>query len=347
MVCFSCTAPVRKIEAFLRFFGRAKIVNLLAKRYPKMIDPQAQTLINQMSAFGASPLSSMSPVEVRQQYLVIQTLQGGEPEPVNQVQDRDLPGLAGNIPVRIYTPHGSEPFPILVYFHGGGFVIGNIATHDPLCRTLANEVECIVVSVDYRLAPEHKFPAAVDDAYAATQWVAANAAEINGDPRRIAVGGDSAGGNLATVVALKARDQGEPIPIYQVLIYPVTDATQSQPSYEEYQEGYLLTKDNMSWFFSHYLSSDTDVKNPYLSPLWAPDVQGLPPGLVITAEFDPLRDEGEAYATRLQAAGIPVVCSRYSGMIHGFCLMSEILDQGKKAIAEVVAALRTAFIVHN
>lgn len=307
------------------------------------VDPQAQALIDK-AALGAPILSSLSPGEVRQLYVIMQALRSGKPEPVSQIKDRDLPGLDENIPVRIYTPQGSEPFPILVYFHGGGFVMGNIETHDPLCRLLANRIGCIVVSVDYRLAPEHQFPAAVEDAYAATQWVAANATEINGDPKRIAVGGDSAGGNLATVVALIARDRGEPTLVYQLLLYPVTDATQSQASYEEYREGYLLTKDDMIWFFNHYFSSDTDTKNPYLSPLWAPDVKGLPPALVITAEFDPLRDEGEAYATRLQEAGVPVVCCRYNGMIHGFCLMPEILDQGKKAIEKIVAALRTAFI---
>lgn len=308
------------------------------------VDPQAQVLLDQIAALGVPSVSSMSPTAARQIHLTIRRL-AGELESVGQVQDLALPGLAGNIPVRIHTPQASGPFPVLIYFHGGGFVSGNLETHGPLCRTLANKVGCIVVAVDYRLAPEHKFPAAVDDAYAVTQWVASNASEINGDSTRIAVGGDSAGGNLAAVVALIARDRGGPTLVYQVLIYPVTDATQSSPSYEEYREGYLLSKKDMIWYFNHYLPSDADRKNPYLSPLWASDVKDLPPALVITAEYDPLRDEGEAYATRLKEAGVPVVCSRYNGMIHGFCQMGGVLDQGNKAIEEMVAALRTAFAI--
>ena len=245
--------------------------------------------------------------------------------------------------MRIYTPQGSGPFPVLVYFHGGGWVIGNVDTHDPTCRTLTNAAGCVVVSVDYRLAPEHKFPAAVDDCYAATQWVAANAAAINGDSSRIAIGGDSAGGNLTAVVAIEARDKGGPPLVFQLLVYPVTDYSFSTPSYRDNGDGYLLTKDSMVWFWDHYLRSEADGQDYRASPLRASDLTGLPPALVITAEYDPLRDEGEAYAARLQEAGVSVTCTRYDGMIHGFYGLTAVVDQARKAVEESVAALRASF----
>jgi acetyl esterase len=262
---------------------------------------------------------------------------------VANVVDRHVPGPAGTIPVRVYTPAGQAPFPVLVYFHGGGWVIGSVETYDVLCRALTNAAGCIVVSVDYRLAPEHKFPAAAEDAYAAAKWVATNAAAVAGDAARIAIGGDSAGGNLAAVVALMARDRGAPSLVHQLLVYPVTDAACATVSYRENADGYLLTKAAMHWFWDHYTRSDTDRNQVYASPLRAPTVRGLPPALVITAEFDPLRDEGEAYAARLREAGVPVTVTRYEGMIHGFFGMAAVFDQGKQAIAQAAAALREAF----
>ena len=306
------------------------------------LDPQAQAVLEQMADAGLPPLGSVS-VEETRQGMVAATAAGEEPEPVAKVEDRSIPGPGGQIPVRIYTPQGSGPFPILVYFHGGGWVIGNVDTHDPTCRTLTNAAGCVVVSVDYRLAPEHKFPAAVDDCYAATQWVAANAAAINGDSGRIAIGGDSAGGNLTAVVAIEARDGGGPPLVFQLLVYPVTDYSFSTPSYRDNADGYLLTKDSMVWFWDHYLRTEADGQDHRASPLRASDLTGLPPALVITAEYDPLRDEGEAYAARLQESGVSVTCTRYDGMIHGFYGLTAVVDQARKAVDESVAALRASF----
>jgi acetyl esterase len=307
------------------------------------LDPQAQALLDQMAATGAPPLHAQSVEEARQAVAAFAQL-GGDPEPVSRVEDRKLPGPDGAIPVRIYTPAGSGPFPLLVYFHGGGWVLCDIETHDPVCRNLANAARCIVVSVDYRLAPEHKFPAAADDCYAATQWVVNNATLINGDPDRVAVGGDSAGGNLAAVVALMARDRGGPALAFQLLVYPATDYyTPGTPSYQQNADGYFLTRDDMVWFWNHYLNGAADAANPDACPLRAASLAGLPPALVITAEFDPLRDEGEMYSARLRGSGVAAELARYDGMIHGFFSMAGVLEQGRNALALAAAQLRTAF----
>ena len=241
----------------------------------------------------------------------------GEKPHVAKVVDRLIPGPGEQIPIRIFTPEGKGPFPVMVRFHGGGFWMGSIDTEDVPSRIQANAVGCIVVSVDYRLAPEHKFPAAVEDCYAATEWVFKNASTIDGDPSRVGVSGGSAGGNLATVVALMSRDMGTASPICQVLMYPVMNHAFDTLSYEENAEGYLLTKEGMENCWNLYLRNKEDGQNPYASPLRAEDLSGLPPALVITAEYDPLRDEGEAYAARLQEAGVSVTCTRYDGMLHG------------------------------
>jgi acetyl esterase len=295
-----------------------------------------------MAALGMPPLGSLSPQETRAQ-MVLQRAAAPPGQPVARVEDRAIPGPAGEIPVRIYTPDGDAPFPVLVYLHGGGWVLGNVETHDATCREVANAAGCIVVSVDYRLAPEHKFPAGPEDCYAAYRWVADTSASFGGDASRIAVGGDSAGANLATVVCLMVKERGGRMPAFQVLIYPATDYAFDKPSHRENAEGYLLTTDSLRWFWDHYLNSDADAANPYASPLRADDLTGLPPALIITAEFDPLRDEGEAYGDRLRAAGVPVVVSRYDGMIHGFFGMSLIVDKAKQAVGEVAGALKTAF----
>ena len=310
------------------------------------LDPQARALLDQMAAAGGQPLSSLSVEDSRQAVLAFPQL-GGDPEPVAEVEDRDLPGPDGAIPVRIYTPAGNGPFPVLVFFHGGGWVVCDLDTHDPVCRSLARAAECIVVSVGYRLAPEHKFPAAADDCYAASQWVMNNTPLINGDPERVAVGGDSAGGNLAAVVTLMARDLGGRAPIFQLLVYPATDYLPGTPSYEENADGYFLTRDDMVWFWNHYLNGEADAANPYVSPMRAASLTGLPPALVITAEFDPLRDEGELYAARLQESGVAAALVRYDGMIHGFFSMAGVLDQGRNALELAAAHLRSAFAVER
>ncbi|MBT2689378.1 alpha/beta hydrolase [Bacillus sp. ISL-47] len=305
------------------------------------LDPQAKFLLEQMEAMGAPPMSSLTPEEARQ--TTDFSALAGEPEEVGKVENKKISGPGGDIPVRIYTPKGEGPFPALVYYHGGGWVIGDLETVDVPCRLLTNLANCVVVSVDYRLAPEHKFPAAADDSYAAAKWVAENAASIAVDPSRIAVGGDSAGGNLAAVVALMARDKGEISLAYQMLIYPVTNHSYATESYTENADGYLLTKDSMVWFWNHYLQDEEAGKNPYASPLQAKDLSGLPPALVLTGEFDPLRDEGEAYAQRLKEAGVPVEAKRYDGMIHGFFWMPGALEQGRKSIEQAADALNRVF----
>ena len=268
---------------------------------------------------------------------------GGDKEPVHAVEDRTIPGPAGEIPVRIYRPSAATGLPVLVYFHGGGWVICDLETHDPTCRAISNGADCVVVSVDYRLAPEHKFPAAADDAYAATAWVAQHAQELGADASRVAIGGDSAGGNLTAAVALMAREREGPPLSFQVLIYPVLDLASESASRKENGEGYFLTAAGMTWYEEQYLRDDADRKNVLASPLLAGDLAGLPPALVVTAEYDPLRDEGEAYGRRLTEAGVPATVSRYDGMFHGFLAFAGALDGATRAQAEVFAALRTAF----
>ena len=265
---------------------------------------------------------------------------GGPEEPVAQVDTRVLPG-AVQIPVRVYRPSLANDLPALIYFHGGGFVICNLDTHDRVCRGLANASGCVVVSVDYRLAPEHKFPAAAEDAYSATRYVAEHAGEFGIDPSRIAVGGDSAGGNLATVVAMMARDRGGPALKFQLLIYPVTDFTEHVTQSErDYGHGHFLDTELMDWFADQYFANETDRHLPYGSPSKASDLRGLPAAMVITGECDPLRDQGEAYAEQLRHAGVSVLVKRYDGMIHPFLSLAGIIDAGRAAISDSATAVR-------
>jgi len=307
------------------------------------LDPQARALLDQLVAMGGPPLRAQSVAEARATMAALAGLSGTVDVPLGGIANRTIPGPDGAIPVRVYTPEGRAPFPVLVYFHGGGWVLGGLDTHDGICRQLAHGAGAVVMSVDYRLAPEHPYPAAPADCYAAVAWTAAHGAEIGADPKRIAIGGDSAGGNLTCVTALQARDKGGPPLRYQLIIYPVTNDSLDTPSYHENATGYLLETADMEWFWGHYLAKAADGAESYASPLRARDLRGLPPALVITAEFDPLRDEGEAYAKRLQEAGVPVRLRRFDGMIHGFFGMGAVLDQAKTAVAESCAALRDAF----
>lgn len=307
------------------------------------LDPQARAMLDLLAEEGIPPNHQL-PVEDARYVMRLRAKRfAGEPVPVARVEDRTVPGPGGEIPVRVYTPEGTGPFPCLVYFHGGGWVIGSIETHDHVARPLAARTPCVVVSVEYRLAPEHKFPAAAEDAYAATQWVAANAASLNVDATRIAVGGDSAGGNLATVTCLMARERGGPRLVFQLLYYPVTGHDFETASYLENANIGGLTRADMIWFWNHYLARKEDALNPYATPLRAEDLRGLPPALIMAAEYDPLRDEDAAYAERLRRAGVPVRYVCYEGMIHGFISRASVLDQGKKGLEESVAALQEAF----
>ena len=306
------------------------------------LDPQAKAVLDQFASMGGPQLHEMSVAQARELILGMVAL-AGEPESIARIENRTVPGPAGQIPVRIYTPLGTAPFPVLVYFHGGGWVIGNLDTHDGICRSLANRVGCLVVSVDYRLAPEHRFPAAPEDCYAATRWLAEHAGSLGGDKGRIAVGGDSAGGNLAAVVALMARDRGGPKLAFQLLVYPATDTDFETRSYRENSEGYFLTRADMVWFWNHYAPRDEDRRNPYAAPLRAASLRGLPPALVITAEFDPLCDDGNAYAARLREDGVPVRLSQQDGLIHGFFQMGAVIDRGRASVDEASRALKDAF----
>ncbi|MGH8324117.1 MAG: alpha/beta hydrolase [Steroidobacteraceae bacterium] len=298
-------------------------------------------ILDVMAAAEVPAFHTLQPAAARA--LMARQMAVGVVEPVAKVEDRTVPGPGGAIPLRIYTPVGAEPGGALVYFHGGGWVLGDIQMTDQPCRMLANASGCVVVSVAYRLAPEHKFPAAPEDCYAATQWVFANAAALNVDPARIAVGGTSAGGTLAVVVALMARDRAGPRLAFQLLIYPATTSELTSKSQQEFaDDGYILSRADMEWFWGHYLASSADRTNQYACPAFAKTLRGLPPALVMTAEFDPLRDEGEAFAARLRAEGVPTTLTRYDGVTHGFFGMPTLLDKSKAAIAEAAAALRAA-----
>ena len=306
------------------------------------LHPEARALLEMMDAQGAPPLDSQDPVEARGARTEGMKMLGGEPDALERVENLSVPGPGGDVPVRVYAKEHGGLRPALVYFHGGGFVFGDLDTHDAVCRALAKESGAVVISVDYRLAPEHKFPAAVEDSYAVTLWVAANAERLGIDAGCIGVGGDSAGGNLATVVAMRCRDAGGPALASQLLIYPVTDVSSFETgSHRELSDGYFLTRAAMDWFTNHYLGSADHARHPEVSPLLAPDLSGLPPALVITAELDPLRDEGEAYAKRLQQAGVPVTVTRYPGMIHGFVSMRGVLAGGRQAIQEAAEFTRS------
>ncbi len=307
---------------------------------PKLF-PEVRALLEAQEDEAAPPIDTLTPAEARQAAIDGLRDSALPSEEIGRVEDLRVPYAAQSIPVRIYTPAGDGPFPCLVYFHGGGWVLCDLDTHDSVCRAIARRAGAVVVAVDYRLSPEHKFPAAVEDCYAATAWVAANTARLGVDAHRIAVGGDSAGGNLATVMCIKARDEGGPPLALQVLVYPVTNlAFFDTPSYTEFAEGYYLTRSEMEWFRGHYLARIEDAQSIYASPLLAPDLRGLPPALVITAECDTLRDEGEAYAKRLAESGVRVTCTRYAGMIHPFFSLAGALSQGRRAIEQVSAALR-------
>jgi len=303
-------------------------------------DPQVRAFLDDLAAQNPPPPSSLTPEQARAA-MRLDTAALGDPEPVARIEDLVLPGPGGEIPVRVYDSGETDPAPALVFFHGGGWVLGDLETHHNLCCTLANAAGCTVVSVDYRLAPEHKYPAAAEDAHAAVQWVIAEADSLGVDPRRVAVGGDSAGGNLAAVAALMARDRHAPQPAFQLLLYPVTDYRFDTPSYRDNAEGYLLTRADMQWFWGQYLNGPEDGAGAYASPLQADDLSGLPPALVVTAEYDPLRDEGEAYAGRLSDAGSTARLWRYGGLIHGFARRTDLFDRARVALGDITETLKS------
>lgn len=305
------------------------------------MDPMLQMMTDNARATGGGAGLRAGTVEQARAGYDAMGAAGGESPELGCVEDRTIPGPAGDIPIRVYTPVGEGPFPVVVFYHGGGFTIGSLTSHDPVARRICAETGALVVAVDYRLAPEHPFPAAVEDAFAALQWVGAHAASIGGDPSRLAVCGDSAGGNLSAVAAIMARDAGGPALRFQALIYPTTDARADYPSVQENGDSIFLSADSMQWFYEHYQSDKLDWR---ASPILAPDLSNLPPALIITAEYDTLRDEGEAYGEALRAAGNDVTVRRYDGMTHVFFQLWGVLDKAKEAMTETTTALRKALV---
>jgi acetyl esterase len=310
-----------------------------------MLDPQARALIDLMAQRGVPPVHTLAVDEARRLYRERRGFTQPEPPAVGEVRDLAAPGPHGAIPLRLVRPASvpdTRPLPLLVYFHGGGWTIGDLDTHDVLCRTLCAGAGIAVLSVDYRLAPEHRFPAAVDDAVASTRFARVQAGSLGVDPARIAVGGDSAGGNLAAVVGLALRDAGEPVPAFQLLIYPATDMRAVAPSHGSNAQGYLLTRDSVEYYRGHYMADPADWPDWRASPLLAADHAHLPPALVLTAGFDPLRDEGRQYADALSGAGVPTQLVCFERQVHGFVTMGRVIDEANTALDLCASALRRA-----
>ena len=306
---------------------------------PAKLDPDAAAVYKAFQDAGRPAYETLTADEARAYYSAARLVSNPDPAEMASVRSIAIPGPAGDIPARLYTPtklrQDEGLAPALVFFHGGGWVIGDLETHDVVCRGIAHDGELLVISVDYRLAPEHKFPAAVDDAIAATRWIADNAKKLGIDPEQLSVGGDSAGGNLSAVVALHARDHGGPLLAGQVLIYPATDFSMRHPSHSEPETSVLLTHSVIRWFRDHYLGGAQDAEDWRASPARAETLAGLPPAFVITAGADPLRDEGDEYARRLVDAGVPVVHRTYPGQFHGFFTMGKLLPQANVAVREI------------
>jgi acetyl esterase len=309
------------------------------------LDQRIAKMLDAFAAEDAPGIPELSVTDLRALMAGSATMLSEPGGDVEEVRTLDVPTAAGPVPVRLYRPVGAPPGPLaaLVWMHGGGFVAGDLESADPVARDLCAGAGLVVVSVDYPLAPEHPFPAAPEAGLEVTAWVVGHAEELGVDPRRVAIGGDSAGGNLAATVSQMARDRGGPAIAFQLLVYPVVDHLASFPSVKENGEGYLLTAEVMAWFSSQYAGrADIDERDPMMSPIYAADLAELPPALMITAEFDPLRDEGEAYAMRLRQAGVPVQTTRYDGMIHGFFTMTKVTPRAREAVGEAVGALRMA-----
>lgn len=318
---------------------------------PAAPDAQMKAVLDELAALGGKPFHTLTAAEARKQptpadavkALMAKQGKSTAPEPGVRATDRTIPGPAGAMPVRVYTPEtGTGPFPVLVYYHGGGWVIANKEVYDAGPRSLSKLANAVVVSVGYRQGPENRFPAAHDDAYAAYDWVLKNAASINGDPARVAVGGESAGGGLAVSTSLMAREKGIKLPVYQMVVYPIAGTDTNTPSYIENADAKPLGRAGMEWFFENYLSSDADRQDPRVN-LVAADLKGLPPTIIINAQIDPLRSEGEALAERLRAAGVVVEQRTFPGTAHEFFGMAAVIDKAKEAQQMVANGLKAAF----
>ncbi|SMP59476.1 acetyl esterase [Noviherbaspirillum suwonense] len=329
----------------------AGLTHAQSAQQPPKADPAMQKVLDALASLGGKPIETLTPEEARKQPTpadavkkVLQDMgKSTEPEAGVTVRDMTVPGPIGDIPVHVYTPEGKGPFPVMVYYHGGGFVIADTQTYDASPRALAKMAKAIMVAVDYHQAPENKFPAAANDAYAAYTWVVHHAKEINGDPKRIAVGGESAGGNLATVVSMMARDKKEPLPVHQLLVYPVVNNDMNTPSYQRNEQAKPLNKPMMQWFFKHYSAKEEDGSNPYAVPMKAATLKGLPSATIIAAEIDPLLSEGKAYADRLKKDGVKVTYKEYKGVAHEFFGMGAVVPKAKEAEKLAADQLKAAF----
>ena len=307
------------------------------------LDPQAEALLKNMEESGAPPFNKVSPAEARLMYDQGSELVRGDPPEPHSIENMDIPGKDGKIAAWAYRPSESKNLPTLVFFHGGGFVIGSLKSHDTVCRSLCIEAQCLVISIDYRLAPENKYPAALDDAWTATNWIANNIESLGGDANHLVVAGDSAGGCLAAAVSLLAKESGSPDICKQILVYPCTDMSARFDSHREFGDGYRLTSELLEWFYNHYFSEKDDIMHWKASPLNAQDFTQLPPTFIISAGFDPLQDEAKAYAEKLKNAGVQVKLSHYEGMMHGFITMPGVIDKAKEALNECAEELKNVF----
>jgi acetyl esterase len=325
----------------------------------KNLDSDMQAVVDQLVKFKAPPIESLDYGNARNTPTfknaveemasqsattrAINVAMPAMPEPVEKIEHILIPTSEGEVLARIYYPNTDKNLPVLVYFHGGGWVIASLDVYESSCRALCNAAEAIVVSVNYRQSPEAKFPAAINDAYDSTQWIIQNAAQIGGDPNRVAIAGESAGGNLATVTCLQARDKGGRMPIAQLLVYPVTDTSMSQASYAENQDTIPLHTSMMPWFWNYYLENESDKTNKYVAPLHADNLSGMPPTILITAEFDPLRDEGEQYAQKLADAGVSVKFQRFDGVVHEFFGLAGAVSKAADAVKFAAEGLQEVF----
>lgn len=343
--------PVAILSLGLSFLAHGKFSPAKQQHKPPEPDADMQAVLDALTSLNPKPIPDLNPAEARVQptpkdaVLKMLETQGESlnPEAVASIQHLNIPGPSGEITLNVYTPNGHGPFPVIVYFHGGGFVIADSKVYESSIRALANSAEAVVVAVDYHLAPEYKFPSQPNEAYTAFKWVVANAAQINGDPQRVAVAGESAGGNLAAVVSLMARDHKETAPVHQLLIYPVVDNEMLNESYLRNEQARPLNPMMMKWFFNHYVKQLSEANNPYALPNKASSLQGLPSTTIITAEIDPLYSEGKAFAERLQAEGVQVNHRHYDGVTHEFFGMGAVLPKAKDAQAFASSELKKSF----
>ncbi len=337
--------------AFLITIGNTHAQGTKDNPQAPRVEPHMQKVLDALTALGGKPIETLTPDEARKQPTpadaVLKVMQAGGkstvPDPAVSKRSMTIPGPRGDIPIHIFTPQGKGPFPVMVYYHGGGFVIADTKTYESSPRALAKGAQAIMVAVDYHQAPEYKFPAAADDAYAAYTWVLQHAAGINGDPKRVAVGGESAGGNLATVVAMMAHDKKATMPLHQLLVYPVVNNDFNTPSYQQNAQAKPLNKPMMEWFFKHYSATLNDANNPYAVPMKAASLKGMPPTTIIAAEIDPLTSEGKDYAARLKRDGVKVTYKEYTGVTHEFFGMGAVVPKALEAEQLASDELKKAF----